>query len=138
MTDKHEEIVQACFEACRALDADRMVEHFSDEAVFWNAPVPPIHGKAKIRGTLQRLFSLCTSLEIDVHSLAVAESTVLMERTDTVDVRGVSVSAPIAGVVYFRGDRIIAWRDYFDLLHLLRQTTLQSARRVLRLLGGAS
>ena len=129
------EMVLSCLRACEVLDAEGMIENFADDAVFWNAPIPPVRGKPQIKKLLAKLFALCTSFEATVHRVASDHSTVFIERTDTIIVRGIRVSAPVAGVVYFENDRIVAWRDYFDLLHLLRQLALQSARRLIEMIS---
>lgn len=129
------EIVRSCLRACEAFDADRATENFADDAVLWNAPIPPLRGKTKIKKILARLFSLCTAFEATVHHVACDQSVVLIERTDTIHLRGIRVSAPLTAVVHVENGKIVEWRDYFDLLYLVRQLALQSARRLVELIS---
>ena len=44
-----------------------------------------------------------------------------VEGTENYTKKGKKISVPYAGVVEFRGDKIVAWRDYFDLKSLEAQ-----------------
>lgn len=48
--------------------------------------------------------------------------TVLTERIDYINARGLNIVAPVSGVFEVRGGRIIANREYWDFMSALRMT----------------
>ncbi|RIK28224.1 MAG: hypothetical protein DCC55_38880 [Chloroflexi bacterium] len=48
-------------------------------------------------------------------NIAAAGNVVFTERVDRIDAVGRHVDLPVAGVFELDGERIRAWRDYFDL-----------------------
>ena len=84
-------------------------------------PLPPVHGTAAVRETLEALLALCTDSEWVVHRELVSGDLVMNERTDRFEMGGKWVDLPVAGVFELRDGRIALWRDYFDLPTIMNE-----------------
>jgi limonene-1,2-epoxide hydrolase len=56
-----------------------------------------------------------TSCHLEILNIASAGDVVLTERTDHVNFDGQMVHARVMGAFEVSGDKIRAWRDYFDM-----------------------
>jgi limonene-1,2-epoxide hydrolase len=95
-------------------DIGRLLQYFTEDAVYHNMPGEPAAGIAAVEQALaytQRLAS--RGWEI-VHQ-AVVGDVVLNERRDRFQVGDRVVELPVCGVFEVRGGKIAAWRDYFDM-----------------------
>jgi limonene-1,2-epoxide hydrolase len=54
-------------------------------------------------------------------NLAAAGNVVMTERVDVFTYPDKSIELPVAGVFEVRGDKIAAWRDYFDVNMFMSQ-----------------
>ena len=115
MASENEQIVNDFCKAWATLNVDRVMEFFSDDAVYHNIPMKPAKGKAEIRKTIAGLLPGTESLEFKILNTAVMGSVVMNERVDSFMIRGKKISIPVAGVFEIAGGKIKAWRDYFDL-----------------------
>ncbi len=102
-------------------DLDRVLDLFTDDAVWWDAPMRPAEGKAAIRERLQQLLDSSTSGGFEIVHFAVAGDVVMTERIDRFTIEGVEVALPVCGVAEVRDGKIAAWRDYWDLRAYKRQ-----------------
>ena len=109
------EVVHAFMAAAALRDYDAAMELLTDDVEYQNMPLPPVHGKAAVRETLEALLALCTGSEWVVHRELAAGDLVMNERTDRFEMGGIWVDLPVAGVFELRDGRIALWRDYFDL-----------------------
>ena len=109
------EVVHAFMAAAAVRDYDAAMELLTDDVEYQNMPLPPVHGKAAVRETLEALLALCTGSEWVVHRELAAGDLVMNERTDRFELGGIWVDLPVAGVFELRDGRIALWRDYFDL-----------------------
>ena len=111
-------ILRQVIEAWQAKDIDRVVAHMHDDIV-WHyaaAAMPPVRGKAAARKLLERFQTDMHAIQWRIFAHAEAGDRLFLEGVD--DYRtsdGRRVAAPYAGVLDFRGDLIIGWRDYVDL-----------------------
>lgn len=55
------------------------------------------------------------SFDAEILNLAVADNVVLTERVDHINYTGRMLHARIMGAFEIAGDKISAWRDYYDL-----------------------
>ncbi len=94
-------------------DIDAIVDAFTDDAVYHNIPMDPLNGKDEIRAFLEGFVNDGVSFEI--HHQIVSGNLVMNERTDTIVMGDRSVALPVMGVFELDGDKIKAWRDYFDM-----------------------
>lgn len=73
-------------------------------------------------------------IEVEVRKIATIGESVLCERVDHLLRRngGLIASAAVVGVLDFDGGRIVNWREYYDVVDLLRQATVNGLRGLLR------
>lgn len=78
----------------------------------------------------RRVLGLAT-IEVELSSLASVGNIVLTERVDHLlrSDRTVIASAPVAGVLEFEGNQIVAWREYFNAVGFAAQMPLNAVRR---------
>lgn len=97
-------------------DLDGIAASFTDDAVYHNIPMDPVHGAADIRTTIEGFFAMVDRIEFRIHHIAAAGTVVLTERTDVFATTEHAVELPVMGTFELAADgRISAWRDYFDL-----------------------
>ena len=109
-------VVTAFIEAFNAVDLDRILGFFTDDAIYHNIPVDPVQGLDSIRTTLQGFIGMASKVDWVLHNIAEAENgTVLTERTDRFLVGEKWIELPVMGIFEIEVGRIRAWRDYFDM-----------------------
>jgi limonene-1,2-epoxide hydrolase len=110
-------IIDGFMKAWNSLDLDAVMDHFTEDASYANVPMgPPNVGKAAIRGFIEGFLSDTTEINFIVHQQVEGSDGVVMnERTDVLVMDGKRVELPVMGVFEFRGGKISAWRDYFDM-----------------------
>jgi limonene-1,2-epoxide hydrolase len=105
---------------CRDLttnDPDTLITYFGSDAMYQNMPLPAAFGRDAVHATLEALFAVIRIEAIETFHIASANGFVYTERVDVLTAlpTGRSYPLPVLGVFQLRGDKIIAWRDYFDL-----------------------
>ncbi len=110
-----EEVVRSLLAAWNEMDADDIMRHFAPDAVYENVPIRAVSGYDEIRDEVERFLKPMTSFEAEVRNLAVAGSVVMTERVDHTHYAGMLFHARVMGVFEVDGDKIKAWRDYFDM-----------------------
>lgn len=109
-------VVTAFIEAFNAVDLDRILGFFTDDAIYHNIPVDPVQGRDAIRTTLQGFMGMSSKVDWVLHNIAEAQNgTVLTERTDRFLVGEKWIELPVMGIFEVEDGRIRAWRDYFDM-----------------------
>jgi limonene-1,2-epoxide hydrolase len=108
-----EEVVRAQLNAWATLDAEKILSYFSDEAVLVD-PRGTYRGLGEIRETVAGYVKRMDHADIEVLNVAVNDSLVMVERVDRFIYDDKNVSAKCMGAFEVVGDKIIAWRDYFD------------------------
>ena len=98
-------------------DLDKITGFFADDAVYTNIPIdPPNEGLEAIRKTIEGFIGMAQQIEFVVHHQTEnAQGVVMNERTDRFLIGEKWAEAPVMGVFEIEGDKIKAWRDYFDL-----------------------
>lgn len=112
-----EDVVRAELSAWRSRDVDEVVGHFSVDAVWENVPLGVVTGHNEIRALAKQYLGRITQFECEIVNLATAGNVVLTERVDRFVFDGKEVSARCMGAFEITGDKISAWRDYFDNHH---------------------
>jgi limonene-1,2-epoxide hydrolase len=102
-------------------DLDAIVEFFAEDAVYHNIPVDPVTGRDAIRATIEGFTGGVESIEFRVLNMAASGSVVLTERIDVFTWPSKSIELPVMGTFEVSGDKITAWRDYFDLNQFMSQ-----------------
>ncbi|MBK5306984.1 MAG: nuclear transport factor 2 family protein [Frankiaceae bacterium] len=109
------ETVHAFMAAAALRDYDAAMALLADDVEYQNMPLPPVHGHAAVRETLEALLAMCAGSEWIVHRELADGPLVMNERTDRFLLKGEWVDLPVAGVFEVHDGRITLWRDYFDL-----------------------
>lgn len=108
--------VVAMIEGWNRMDLDSIVDCFTDEAIYHNIPMEPVHGAAAIRESLAGFLHSASEVQWDILNIAEdAQGTVLTERLDKFKIGTHWIEVPVMGVFEVQADGIAAWRDYFDL-----------------------
>ncbi len=120
------ELVTAFIDSWQHKDVDRILDFFTDDAVYINIPIdPPNHGKAQIRAVLEEFMGMAEAMEfITYHQGETPDGLVLNERNDRFLINGKWLELPVMGIFEVRDGKIAKWRDYFDM----NQFTSQMAR----------
>jgi limonene-1,2-epoxide hydrolase len=104
-------------------DLDAIVDFFTDDAVYHNIPVDPVTGRDAIRATIAGFTAGVEKIEFRVDNISADGDIVLTERVDVFTLPGKTISLPVMGTFEIDGDKIAAWRDYFDMNQFMSQLT---------------
>lgn len=102
------------------VDVSKIVDYFTDDAVYHNMPLQPIQGKDAIKGVIEQFMTPFERADWEVTQIAAAGDVVLTERVDRF-IGAKSVDLPVMGAFEIRDGKIAAWRDYFDLAAWTKQ-----------------
>ena len=103
-------------------DVEGMSAPYADDIVWYpNRSMRPVHGKAAMLAFMQKFGSGMTDVSYEQTLMIEKDNMLFVEGTENYTKKGKKISVPYAGVVEFRGDKIVAWRDYFDLKSLEAQ-----------------
>ena len=123
MADAKQTVTEFCA-AWEALDRQRILDAFTDDAVYHNIPMAPARGKAAIDQLLGMILGQAKAVRFEIKRMVAEGDVVLNERVDTFTLAdGRSVELPVMGIFELRDGKIAAWRDYFDLATWTKQTT---------------
>lgn len=111
-------ILSEVIAAWQAKDLEAVLVHMADDIVWhYAAPgLPPVRGKAAAEKLLRRFQADMRDIQWRIFNHAEAGDRLFLEGVDdyrTAD--GQRMAVPYAGVLEFRGDLIVGWRDYVDL-----------------------
>lgn len=123
MSTQAERVVRDFCAAWSRRDADELLAFFTEDAVYHNMPMAPVTGRDAIRQVFELFLPPSERIDWEIRHLACAGTIVLTERVDRFVMAGRVVELPVAGIFELRGDRIAAWRDYFDMQTWIRQTS---------------
>ncbi len=110
-----EEVVRAELAAWHRLDLDEILSYFAPDAVWENVPIGAVSGRDEIRKEAERWLGQTGSFDAEIVNVAVAGNVVLTERVDHTEFQGAQYHARVMGAFEIGGDKITAWRDYFDM-----------------------
>lgn len=108
-----EEIVRAELTAWDRLDVEGIMSHFAEDAV-WEFPGGRFAGRDEIREAVTGYLARTGRCDLEVVNLAVADNVVLTERVDHFLFDGKTIDARVMGAFEVTGQKVTAWRDYFD------------------------
>ena len=117
------------FDAWKRQDLDGVVDSFTEDAVYHNIPMDPIVGRDRIRETLAEWMPSLEGIDFLFDTIVVDGDRLLMERRDVVPGPAGGQDLPIMAIMEFRGDKIVAWREYFDLAMMQQAVALANERR---------
>ena len=107
--------------AWEARDQQRILEAFTDDAVYHNIPMQPAKGKDAIKGLLGMILGPATEVEFEIINIVGEGDVVMTERVDKFHMGERTIELPVMGVFEVREGKIAAWRDYFDLTTWTKQ-----------------
>lgn len=103
-------------------DVDAVMSFFTDDCVYHNIPMAPVQGTDAIRGVIDGFSGMASEINWELHQVAEnASGVVLTERTDKFLIGEKWIALPVMGSFDFQGDKISAWRDYFDMAQFQSQ-----------------
>jgi limonene-1,2-epoxide hydrolase len=116
MTRSADELVTEFCNLWSSPNPEKLAGFFTEDAVYHNIPMDPVQGRDAIQQFIVGFVAAVEGIDFDVHR-QVSDGTIVMnERTDVMRRKdGGEVRLPVMGVFEVRDDRIVAWRDYFDL-----------------------
>ena len=121
MSSENERVVNDFCRTWSTLNIDKVMEFFTEDAVYHNMMLDPAKGKAAVRKTIDGFMPGTTKVEFKVLTTVSAGDLVFNERVDSFVVNGRPIAVPVAGAFELTGGKIKAWRDYFDLATYMRQ-----------------
>src|SRR5690242_10381639 len=121
MAEQPIDLVRRFCAAWSDFDLDTLAAFFTDDAVYHNIPVAPVTGRDAIRATIEGFTQGVDGVEFQVRNIVAAGNVVLTERVDVFKAGDRTISLPVMGTFEVDGDRIRAWRDYFDLNQFMSQ-----------------
>jgi limonene-1,2-epoxide hydrolase len=120
--DPEKTVRQFC-DAVTELDVQKLLGFFTEDAVYHNIPIDPVHGREAVGVMLgQFLGPATTKAEFEILAIASSGGTVMTERIDRFEIGGKSVALPVMGTFEVTSEGAIsAWRDYFDMAQFTSQ-----------------
>ena len=112
----HTDIVRAFIGAWERRSVDDLVALMTPDVRYLNVGMPEMVGHEQVRAGLTPFLGASSEVKWTVHHIAeTLRGAVLTERTDVFQMGPKTVTVPVMGVFEFEGDKISAWRDYFDV-----------------------
>ena len=116
MTRSADELVTEFCKLWAAPDPDELAAYFTEDAVYHNIPMEPAQGRQAIKEFIAGFLAAFDGIDFNVHRQVSDGTLVMNERTDVMRRKGGgAVPLPVMGVFEVQDDRIVAWRDYFDM-----------------------
>ena len=115
MATENERLVNDFCETWKSRNLDKIMDFFTDDAVYHNIPMEPARGRHAIRQVIKSFLPMASAVEFKILRSASAGNVVMNERVDVFQMGAKHVELPVAGVFEVRDGKISAWRDYFDV-----------------------
>jgi limonene-1,2-epoxide hydrolase len=109
------EVVAAAFKATEEHDVEATLALFAEDGVWDLVPLGSGKGHDEIRALIEPMAAMMTNMEVIVHRQIEDGNVIMHERVDRFEIDGVWREIPVAGVFEIRDDKIVLWRDFFDL-----------------------
>ena len=116
------QVVRDFIAAWEAVDQQRILDAFTDDAVYHNMPMAAATGKDAIKALLAMILEPAAEVSFEVKHIVADGDIVLTERVDRFKMKdGKTISLDVMGTFEVRDGKIAAWRDFFDLAQWTRQ-----------------
>lgn len=122
--------VEVFLNALQEQDFDSAGAVLADDLVYQNVGWPTIHGRSRAMKLFRRMQGRM-GFEVKIHRIAADGAAVLTERTDALIFGPLRIQFWVCGVFEVHDGRITLWRDYFDLLDMVKATARALAATVL-------
>lgn len=109
------QIITDFIAAWSRLDADELIEYFTDDGTYYNMPAQPVTGKDNVKKLIESFLTTWTETQWDIIHLVSSGDVVIAERLDRTKLGDKSVDLPCCGVFEMEGGKIKVWRDYFNM-----------------------
>lgn len=119
MTTDPKAVVQKMIDAWDARDWKLVTNLFTDDGVLHSMMLEPIVGKANIGKRIDLLGAGIETITLHIHNMSATGNIVFIERTDDFIFNGHHGKVPVVGVLEVEGDKIRAWREYYDRAELV-------------------
>jgi limonene-1,2-epoxide hydrolase len=120
-TTANARVVETFLYALQDQDFDTAEASLADNIVWENVGYPTMRGRKRIVGIFRRGQGR-VGFEVKFHRIAAEGNAVLTERTDALIFGPVRMQFWVCGVFEVHGGKITLWRDYFDLLDVVKGT----------------
>lgn len=108
--------VRAFIAAWERRDVEDILARMTPDATYLNVGLSEAKGHDAIRAVVTPFLATASAVRWTItHIAETADGVVLTERTDVFEMGDKTLSVPVMGAFEFEGDKIRAWRDYFDL-----------------------
>ncbi len=112
----HSDIVRSLIAAWERRSVDDFLALMTPDVRYLNVGMPEMVGHDQIRAAIGPFLAGASQVRWTVHHIAeTSAGAVLTERTDVFQMGPKTVTLEVMGVFEFEGDKISAWRDYFDV-----------------------
>jgi limonene-1,2-epoxide hydrolase len=122
----NKDIVDRFFEKWQTGNIAGAMDECTEDAVWNNVPMKPIEGKAAIESFLTKFAKGMSDIHYDISYVMEEGDRLMLEGVENYTKSGHKVSVPYMASFQFRGGKIAAWADYFDLTTVERQLGLKS------------
>ena len=113
---QNQEIVKEFIAAWGRNDVDEIMSFFQRDAIYHNIPAAPVEGVEAIRPVIESFAGNATEIEWVLSDIAESASgAVMTERIDRFEIGGKWIELPVMGIFELRDEKIVHWRDYFDM-----------------------
>lgn len=110
--------------ALRDHDFDVVSSLLADDVVYENVGYPTFRGAQRIVKTFRKMQSRMPMVhwDVEIHRIASSGPSVMTERTDSVIIGRFRANFWVCGVFDVHDGKITLWRDYFDVMDLVKGT----------------
>ena len=116
------EVVEALIRANESRDIEAVVALMTDDIEYENVGMGVCRGHDEVRGLLGPFYAGAERVAWEVLAQVTAGTTVMNERVDRFYLPdGKVAEVRVAGIFEVEGDKVRAWRDYFDTGALMSQ-----------------
>jgi limonene-1,2-epoxide hydrolase len=96
-------------------DIDGALSYLAPTCEYDNVPISKAVGHEEIKAILGMFVSADSPTQFRIVRQVASGNLVMNERVDRLAIGGKTVELPVAGVWEVEGDKIVLWRDYFDV-----------------------
>lgn len=108
-------IIRSFMAAWSNLNAEALVEYFSEDGIYYNMPAQPVQGHENLKLFIEGFIAPWTKTTWEILHIIGDGDVVVVERIDRTEVGHIKVDLPCCGVFEMRDGKIKIWRDYFDM-----------------------
>ena len=102
-------------------DLQPMLDYFTDDIIWQDIPGESRQGKQACVDFMMPFLKKARYFRMEPRNILVEGDTVMVERVDYLEFKGVDTVLPVVAVFEMDDGKIKQWRDYFDLNMFERQ-----------------